>query len=132
MSRQTGTKSKPRRPWEEPFLVALETSGVISHAAKSVGVGRRTVYDHLKTDAAFRGRCADALETAADNFEMEAMRRAMEGEQQPLYYKGKVVGHITRKNDAMLMYVLRNMRQWQHRELKRGRSFMDTFAEDLS
>ena len=42
-----------------------------------------------------------------------------------------MVGHITKKNDAMLVYVLRNMRQWQHRELKRGRSFMDTFAEDL-
>ena len=49
-----------------------------------------------------------------------------------MYYKGQVVGQITKKNDAMLMYVLKNMRQWQKRELDRGRSFADKLTEFLA
>ena len=68
--------SEHHRPWEKAFLAALETSGIVSHAARAAGVGRRTVYDHQKADKEFYDKCRDALETAADNFEMEAMRRA--------------------------------------------------------
>ena len=41
---------------------------------------------------------------------MELMRRALEGEQRPVYYKGEVVCHITKKNDAMLLHAITNLR----------------------
>ena len=122
---------KSNRPWEEEFLAALETTGILSHAAKAVGIPRRTVYDHKKADRAFYQKCKDALETAADNFEMEAMRRAMEGEKRPVYYKGQVVDHMTKHDNAMLMFVLKNMRQWQQRELQRDRSLVNMLTDKL-
>ena len=104
---------KRSRPWEEAFLAALESTGVISQAAKAAEVGRRTVYDHLKSDLEFHEKAAHALDTAGDNLHMELMRRALEGDQQPVYYKGEVVGHITKKNDAMLMHAIANL--WHRR-----------------
>ena len=101
---------KRSRPWEEAFLAALESTGVISQAAKAADVPRRTVYDHLKADLEFHDKAAHALDTAGDNLQAELMRCALEGEQQPVYYKGEVVGHINKKNDAMLMHAIANLR----------------------
>ena len=36
------------RPRESAFLAALESTGIVSHAAKAAEVRRRTVYDHLR------------------------------------------------------------------------------------
>ena len=71
------TMSKQDRPWEAAFFAALEKTGIISQAAKMATVGRRTVYDHLKKDLEFTAKCRNALDTAADNLEMEGIRRAV-------------------------------------------------------
>ena len=39
------------------------------------------------------------------------LRRALEGEQVPVYDKGKVVGHTTRKSDALLVFAIKNLLQ---------------------
>ena len=79
-------------------------------------------------------KCWHTLDTAADNLEMEAVGRALEGEQVLVYYKGEVVGHITKKNDAMLMFAIRNLRQWHRRGLEDAQSFsglLNLWATDL-
>ena len=103
--------SNRRRTWENAFFAALEKTGVVAWAAKAAGVGRRTVYDHLQADPEFADRWRDALDTAADNLEGELIRRAVEGEQVPVYYQGKVVGHTTRKSDTLLMFAIKNLQR---------------------
>ena len=93
-----------------------ERRGVVAWAAKAAGVGRRTVYDHLQADPEFAERWRDALETAADNLEGELIRRAVEGEQVPVYYQGKVVGHKTRKSDTLLMFAIKNLQRRRERD----------------
>lgn len=112
-----------RRSWETAFLSALETTGVIARAAKAAKVGRQTVYDHMKADPDFDERCREALDTAEDTLETDLMRRAVEGEQVPVYFKGKVVGHNTRKSDALLMFAIRNLRQRRERDVPKASSF---------
>ena len=113
--------STRRRNWENAFFAALEKTGVVAWAAKAAGVGRRTAYDHLQADPEFAERWRDALDTAADNLEGEVIRRALEGEQVPVYYQGKVVGHTTRKSDTLLMFAIRNLQRRRERDIPKNR-----------
>ena len=112
--------SHRRRKWENAFFAALEKTGVVAWAAKAAGVGRRTVYDHLQADPEFGERWQEALDTAADTLEGELIRRAVEGEQVPVYYKGKVVGHKTRKSDALLVFAIKNLQRRREREVRKN------------
>ena len=112
--------SNRRRTWENAFFAALGKTGVVAWAAKAAGVGRRTVYDHLQADPEFGERWQEALDTAADTLEGELIRRAVEGEQVPVYYKGKVVGHKTRKSDTLLMFAIRNLQRRRDREVRKN------------
>ena len=112
--------SNRRRTWENAFFAALQKTGVVAWAAKAAGVGRRTVYDHLQADPEFGERWQDALDSAADTLEGELIRRAMEGEQVPVYYKGKVVGHTTRKSDALLVFAIKNQQRRREQEVRKN------------
>ena len=92
---------------------------MVTWAAKAAGVGRRTVYDHLQADPEFGERWQEALDTAADTLEGELIRRAVEGEQVPVYYKGKVVGHKTRKSDTLLVFAIKNLQRRREREVRK-------------
>ena len=48
---------------------------------------------------------------AAQGSARRLLRRALEGEQVPVYDKGKVVGHTTRKSDALLVFAIKNLLQ---------------------
>ena len=105
-----------RKTWEKAFLSALENTGIVAWAAKAAGVGRRTVYDHLNADPDFAEKWEEALDSAEARLEEEVMRRALEGEQVPVHYKGKVVGHKTRKSDTLLMFAVKNLQRRRERE----------------
>ena len=81
--------SQQRRTWEKAFLSALEKTGSIAGSAKAAKAGRQTVYDHMKADPDFADKCREALDTAEDSLETELRRRAVEGEQVPVYFKGQ-------------------------------------------
>ena len=120
--------TKARRTWEKAFLCALEKTGIVGWAAKAAGVGRRTVYDHRQADSDFAERWEEALDTAEDNLLGEVIRRAVEGEQVPVYYKGKVVGHTTRKSDTLLMFAVREMQRRRERVFPKDASLRRFFA----
>ena len=73
---RTPSMTRRNRIWEKAFPSALQTTGIIVHAAKAAKVGRRTVYEHLNGDPDFADRCREALDTAEDNLETELRRRA--------------------------------------------------------
>ena len=114
--------SDRHRTWEKLFLSTLEKTGNISGAARAAKIGRQTAYDHMKADPDFADRCQEALDTAEDTLEAELTRRALEGEQVPVYFKGKVVGHNTRKSDALLMFAIKNLRQRRQRDVPKASS----------
>ncbi len=115
--------TQKRRTWERAFLSTLEKTGNIAGSAKAAKAGRQTVYDHMKADPEFGDRCREALDTAEDNLETELRRRAVEGEQVPVYFKGEVVGHSTRKSDSLLMFAIKNLRQRRDRDIPKAPAF---------
>ena len=113
--------TKRPRKWEAAFLSSLEATGNISEAAKAAGIGRQTVYDYKEADDEFARRLEVALAGAADNLEAEAIRRSVEGDEEPVYLQGKVVGHRTKKSDTLLMFMIRTLRERSERmERDRG------------
>ena len=115
--------SLQRRTWEKEFLSALEKTGSIAGSAKAAKAGRQTVYDHMKADPDFADKCREALDTAEDSLETELRRRAVEGEQVPVYFKGKVVGHNTRKSDSLLVFAIKNLRQRREHDIPKAPVF---------
>ncbi len=86
-------KRKTSAPdWAKRFLSRLGNTGNITVACEYAGVGRRTVYDRRDNDSGFAADMKDALEKAVELLEMEARRRACEGVNKPVIYKGEQMG----------------------------------------
>jgi transposase len=98
------------------FLPEFAKHGTVTHAAQVVGVGRRTVYDWLARDAEFRAAFAEAEQQAIDSLEREAVRRALEGTDEPVYQGGKKVGSIRKYSDTLLIFLLKGNRPSKYRE----------------
>ena len=109
----------PRKPartgaapqgWQAAFLVSLRQTGNVSAAARAAGTRRSRCYKARQRDRGFATAWADSLEEAADRLEMEAFRRAVEGIGEDRYFRGDVVGSVTRYSDRLLMFFLKARR----------------------
>ena len=90
----------------EKFLAVLRETCNVAEAARAVGISRRTAYDR-RADAQFAIAWDEAEQEAADKLEREAWRRAVEGTQKPIVYKGDVTGHYLEYSDRMLELLLK-------------------------
>lgn len=71
------------------FCAALAETGQVSKACKAVGISRMTAYEWRQDIPEFREAWAKALKVAQLVLEDEAMRRAVEGVDEPLVHKGQ-------------------------------------------
>jgi hypothetical protein len=85
-------KRRRKLKWERAFLAELGRSGNVSAACLAAGIGRTTAYDHAERHADFQAAWDEALETACDRLELEARRRAHDGVDEPVIYKGELCG----------------------------------------
>lgn len=94
----------------------VDTGGRITKAAEFTGVSKGMHYYWLKHDPEYAAAYEIAKEQAADVLEAEVVRRAVEGVEEPVYYQGKVVGHVRRYSDNLLMFMLKGMRPFKFRD----------------
>lgn len=85
-------------------------------AARRVGISRRGVYQHREASTDFAEAWDDALEEACDLLEGEARRRAYEGTQEPVFYKGEECGRIRKYSDTLTIFLLKAHRPEKYRE----------------
>lgn len=106
------------------FLAALATTGNISRAAAAAGVHRMTHYDWLEQDAdgSYAAAVAAAEAEAADLLEAEARRRALEGWDEAVYWRGREVGATRKYSDTLLIFLLKGARPEKYRENSGGSS----------
>jgi len=97
-------------PWRALFFEMLRKTGNVSAAARHAGRARAQLYHLRKQDTAFAALWDDALEEAADWLELEALRRAMDGTVEGRYFRGEMIGTITRYSDSLLMFLLKARR----------------------
>ena len=103
---------KKRTPEKEAeFLAALtEGGGNVSEACRQVRIGLRTVYEWRQGDKAFTESWDRAVERGSNFLEDEAIRRAMQGVEEPVFYQGKKVSTIRRYSDTLLIFMLKARR----------------------
>jgi len=98
------------RARRQAFLAALRDSANVSASAHATGVERWKWYRLRRADSGFAAEWLDALETGIDALEDEAMRRALEGGEEPVFYQGKIVGSVRKYSDTLLMFMLKARR----------------------
>lgn len=63
------------RPWEDPFLIALECYGNVAKACRLAGIARSAAYERRKVSDHFRAQWSIALHEYAQG--LEARTRAL-------------------------------------------------------
>src|SRR6185369_10055545 len=116
MDQEDQNESRHGAVWEKAFLAAYAEVGNVAEAAKLARITRQTAYRHKSTDPVFAKMWAEAEQEAADSLEREAWRRATEGTDEPVFYKGEKCGAIKRYSDNLLMFLLRGARPEKYRE----------------
>lgn len=90
------------------FLQNLALHGRVDRAAQDAGYADTSFINRLRRkDEDFAADFEEAMSTAMDNLEAEAIRRATDGVNEPVYYRGEEVGSINKKSDQLLMFLLK-------------------------
>lgn len=80
--------------------------GDIHEAARWCGVSPHFIHNWMKEDETARERFKEAQRVGYGGLESEAMRRAVKGVEEEVYYKGEVVGYKTNYSDGLLSKLL--------------------------
>ncbi|MFN3425649.1 MAG: hypothetical protein ACK40C_13185 [Novosphingobium meiothermophilum] len=105
--RNSITPDKQRR-----FIAVLAATGIVSHAARSIGASMEALYKlrHRAGAEDFARAWDAAVERGYSRLEDCALERAIAGEERPIVSGGQVVGTWTHHNTALLMFLLRARR----------------------
>lgn len=95
-----------KRARQDALLAAFKRTCNISRSAEEVGIDRDNHYLWLQSDEEYRARYAEAQEVAGEALRDEAVRRAKEGVDRPVYQKGELVGYERQYSDRLMIYLL--------------------------
>ena len=116
-------KARRYRRWtpelRQKFLDLLGAGTSISGATKLLCVSRRWAQTLYSRDPVFAAAWRKAFAEGTAALEDEALRRAVEGTEQPIYYAGQLVGSTRVYSDRLLMFLLKARRPEKYRE-RRG------------
>jgi len=103
---------------KKEFLKFYTELGVVTKAAKIVGITRQSVHQLRKKDEDFALCMKEAKEEYVDNMEAEAKRRAVDGVIEDVYYQGEKVGEKRVYSDKLLLELLKKEKPDAFRERK--------------
>lgn len=94
----------------EKFLAKLQETANVSESCAAIGIGRTTAYEWKASDAGFSRAWDQALECGLDALEAEARRRAFQGVEEPVFYRGEICGYVRKYSDSLIMFLLKAYR----------------------
>lgn len=109
-AKSTPTRARARN-WKPTFLKALRETRSVAAAAMRAGIDRQTAYNHRRDDPAFAADWETVHEAITDDLEKAAIARAVDGVEEPEFYRGQVVGTTVRYSDSLLQFLLRGRRR---------------------
>jgi hypothetical protein len=108
--------SRTKERNQRAFLAAFAETGVVYKAAEAAGLSRASHSNWMKQDSSYVEEFELLYEEVCQKLEAEAMRRAVDGYQEPVYQGGKLVGHKMKYSDNLLIFMLKAMRPEKYRE----------------
>lgn len=100
----------------EKFHKTLATTGNVSEACRCINISRTSAYERRKVDKSFAEIWDDAMEAAGDRLESVAVARAVDGWQEPVFFKGKPTSTVHRFDNRLLTFLLRGAKPEKYRE----------------
>jgi hypothetical protein len=101
---------------QEHYLAGLRKFGTLIHACQLAHVSPHKIYGWREFDADFVLREHEAQEHLTQDLEREALRRAFEGFDRPVYQKGELVGFEKIYSDSLMAMLLKARRPSVYRE----------------
>ena len=99
------------------FLDALAQSGNVRQAAKAVGFSANRFYVHRRQDPLFAQKWEETIQQAMDTvLEPEAIRRAVDGVDKAVFYRGEQVGVQREYSDTLLIFLLKGWKADRYKE----------------
>lgn len=98
------------------FLEVYSKIGNASRSCEIVGISRATYTQWVKKEPGFQQLFEEAKEEAGNWLEYEAWRRAVEGVDKPIYYKGEKVDTVKEYSDSLLMFLLKGTKPEKYRD----------------
>ncbi|MFM6829968.1 MAG: hypothetical protein ACKOVA_06485 [Novosphingobium sp.] len=97
---------------QRKFVQTLAATGIVTQAARSIGVSLEALYKLRNRDGAegFSAAWDAAVDRGMNRLEDCALERAIAGEDRPVVWDGKVVATWKRYDTALLMFLLRTRR----------------------
>lgn len=92
---------------QERFLSIFSEVGVITKAAAIAGIDKSNHSKWLKSNEKYRERFEAAVEAANDVLIAECRRRAVEGVDEPVFYKGEQVDTVKKYSDLLLIFEMK-------------------------
>lgn len=89
------------------FLHFLGRSGSVTFAATRAGLERRTLYRRRANDEQFATHWDEALNLGIDRLQDDAMQRALNGTERPVWRNGTQVGSVQQYDNRLLQFLLR-------------------------
>jgi hypothetical protein len=97
--------------WKDVYLDALRAGKLETTARKFAGVTRAQVEQERLVNPLFAEDEECARELTTDLLEEEAIRRAKDGIDKPVYYKGELVDTMKEYSDSLLQFLLKGRRR---------------------
>lgn len=92
------------------FLETLLETGLEARSARTAGLALRQVQKEYEADRGFYEDAMDRIEEFNDSIEAEAIRRARDGVDEPVFYKGAQVTTKRVYSDALMNTLLKGRR----------------------
>lgn len=95
---------------QKAFIGALAETGCVDRAARAVNMAQANCYTLRRAPGAesFRRAWEAALDFSIGRIKDIAFERAIEGQLVPVFVGGKLMGFRRKRNDALLMFILRH------------------------
>jgi hypothetical protein len=92
---------------QRAYLIDYANNGGVENASRVAGVSREAIWKWRKADPQFEEKELSAKSMFAERLEREALRRAVEGIDKGVWYKGKRIGSEIEYSDSLLAALLK-------------------------
>lgn len=101
---------------KKTVLTGIAQTGVIGKACELAGVARKRYYEWLESDPDFVDGKNLAFAAFGEKLESEALRRAHDGWDEPVFYRGLMQGHVHKYSDTLLIFMMKGAMPDKYRD----------------
>ena len=113
---RNGRAGRTPKKDETFFSAVVESGGNVTKACALAGYSRTSVYEYKAADGDFAKRLGQSQQLGGDVLEQECIRRARDGVDEPVWYKGDQCGIVRKYSDTLAIFLLKGIKPDKYRE----------------